>query len=575
MRIPPWIAYQTWEIGSEALTLIENIRDNRIITFENESSLLWASISNNVGAARLSEIASELMVEDELDDFLEELLHLGLLTKSDDERELNTFKIPPPVEGEGETFPEDKAIELKVKQWCEARGFLFTGHWEVTYRCNEKCVHCYNPGAAHFPSEKPARKRDELTTDEVKSMLFELREAGAFRLILSGGEVTLRKDFWEIIKYARSLGFSVSIYTNGLLVDEEFSKRLAKFWPSEVSISLYSHDPQLHDAITKTRGSHEKSIKALKYLNNSGIKTSVKTPLINTTSETISETQVLAQRLGARHEVDPLISPGADGGMQPTQLNITDELSLILLATDPNSSFFCGEGPSFGEFRRPKNQHLCSAGHTSIGISPEGVISPCNSMPFPVATFRENGLLPVWKEATRPSSVDVKTQKNDKNSILGLWRGKVLSDYVECGTHRRCGWCSSKCSGLAMLEHGDPLGVSTINCRHASARMIAADLLKKGYNHSDVNEILSEISSKLEKDEEDFRENKQYLRNQNLVNSVAIESVANNVKPTIKDYTSFIADDGRRILVSGPQEAAKTLRRFENISKTLGLAGDN
>ena len=64
-------------------------------------------------------------------------------------------------------------------------------HLDVTYRCNERCVHCYLDHDDH----------GEMTTAEIKDTLDQLADAGVFFLTFSGGEVFLRRDFFEILEF--------------------------------------------------------------------------------------------------------------------------------------------------------------------------------------------------------------------------------------------------------------------------------------------------------------------------------------------------------------------------------------
>ena len=66
---------------------------------------------------------------------------------------------------------------------------------DVTYRCNERCVHCYLDHDNH----------GEMTAAEIMDVLDQLAEAGVFFLCFSGGEVLMRMDFFRILEYARSL----------------------------------------------------------------------------------------------------------------------------------------------------------------------------------------------------------------------------------------------------------------------------------------------------------------------------------------------------------------------------------
>ncbi|MGB0031487.1 MAG: radical SAM protein [Candidatus Sulfotelmatobacter sp.] len=76
-------------------------------------------------------------------------------------------------------------------------GVPFSVQLDLTYRCNEQCVHCYLDHDDH----------GEMTTAEIKDLLREMAEAGVVILTLSGGEIFLRKDFFEILECARALIF--------------------------------------------------------------------------------------------------------------------------------------------------------------------------------------------------------------------------------------------------------------------------------------------------------------------------------------------------------------------------------
>src|SRR5438874_2857199 len=93
----------------------------------------------------------------------------------------------------------DKALALGVPLAVQV---------DLTYRCNERCVHCYLDHDDH----------GEMTTTEIKHLLDELADAGVFILTLSGGEILMRRDFFEILEYARQLTLCVKLKTNGVLI---------------------------------------------------------------------------------------------------------------------------------------------------------------------------------------------------------------------------------------------------------------------------------------------------------------------------------------------------------------------
>ncbi len=90
--------------------------------------------------------------------------------------------------------------------------------FEVTHRCNLTCTHCYiNAGAP---------REDELTFDEVVSVLDDLKKLGVFSLVLAGGEPYLRRDFPEILEYAASLDFIIAVVTNGSYLTPDVLRRV-------------------------------------------------------------------------------------------------------------------------------------------------------------------------------------------------------------------------------------------------------------------------------------------------------------------------------------------------------------
>ena len=103
--------------------------------------------------------------------------------------------------------------------------------FDVTYRCNERCVHCYLDHDDH----------GEMTTAEIMDVLDQLAEAGVFFLTLSGGEVLMRMDFFRILEYARSLLFCVKVKTNAFMIREKEADRMRELGVESVQVSIYSH----------------------------------------------------------------------------------------------------------------------------------------------------------------------------------------------------------------------------------------------------------------------------------------------------------------------------------------------
>ena len=142
----------------------------------------------------------------------------------------------------------------EMNQRAQKAGVPLSVQFDITYRCNERCVHCYLDHDDH----------GELTTAEIMEVLDQLAEAGTFFLCFSGGEVLMRMDFFRILEYARSLLFAVKVKTNAFMIREKEADRLCELGVESVQVSIYSHRPEVHDAITKLPGSLKRSVAGIR-----------------------------------------------------------------------------------------------------------------------------------------------------------------------------------------------------------------------------------------------------------------------------------------------------------------------
>ena len=113
--------------------------------------------------------------------------------------------------------------------------------WELTYACNLQCVHCL--------SSSGQRDERELSTEEAKKILDDLRDLQVFYINIGGGEPMVRRDFFELLEYSVANGIGVKFSTNGAFIDEEKARRLAAMDYLDIQISLYGVDAVTNDAI--------------------------------------------------------------------------------------------------------------------------------------------------------------------------------------------------------------------------------------------------------------------------------------------------------------------------------------
>lgn len=314
---------------------------------------------------------------------------------------------------------------------------------DLTYRCNERCVHCYLDHDDH----------GEMTTGEIKHLLDEMVEAGVFILTFSGGEILLRKDFFEILEYARKLMFCVKLKTNAMLIREREAARIRELGVESIQVSIYSHRPEVHDAITLVPGSLKRSVNAIRFLKSQGLRVVIANVLMTQNMADYPGVRALAAELGVESTLDPTVTPMMDGNRSILSLSIGNTaLKQVFgdetLIGDVNE--FCAVAPSPGE---DDLQSLpCSAGHTSCYVSPYGDLYPCVQFPLPSGNVREQRFVDIWRHSA---------QLNEVRSI----RIKDLPSCSQCIHVAKC----TRCPGLAYME-GNMRGPSTQDCEKSFAR---------------------------------------------------------------------------------------------------------
>ncbi|MGB8117067.1 MAG: radical SAM protein [Candidatus Sulfotelmatobacter sp.] len=333
-------------------------------------------------------------------------------------------------------------------------GLPLSVHLDLTYRCNERCVHCYLDHDDH----------GEMTTAEITDVLTQLAHAGVFFLSLSGGEVLLRRDFFKIVEHARKLLFNVKIKTNATMIGEKEAARLRELGVEQIQISVYSHRAAVHDTITKLPGSLDRTIRAIRFLKSQGLKVSISNVLMAGNFADQQGVVGLAKELGVAYAVDPTITPKMDGDTSILALRIaSSELKEIFQNPElvGNVEEFCAPPPPPGE--DVMNGFPCSAGHTACYISPYGDVFPCVQFPLPSGNVRRQKFLDIWRHSP---------QLNEVRSIRAR-------DLPTCSTCSHVGTCT-RCPGLAYME-GNMRGPSTADCEKSFERtgIPSANMLKK------------------------------------------------------------------------------------------------
>lgn len=318
---------------------------------------------------------------------------------------------------------------------------LVSAHWELTYRCNEKCSHCYlDVFAPHV--DVPG----ELTTQECLGIIDQLADLGVLNLTFSGGEILVRRDFFEIAEYAHSKKFLLRLFTNGIMITPAIADGIAALHPYAVEISVYGAAPETHDAITQLNHSWELTMRALRLLRERAVRTVMKTPLMRENWREFNRLEELAKEVGAQFRYTTTISPKDDGGLSPLRHSLSHEELVEFTRTHIDPAMWLGRSV-------PEDSRTCGISQNAIAIDPYGNIFPCLQTRFNAGNLREQGLSEIWTKSR-------------------VWEQVGHLTVSELPVCRKCELRSLcvRCHGLALVETGDLRAPASANCREAVAR---------------------------------------------------------------------------------------------------------
>lgn len=315
-----------------------------------------------------------------------------------------------------------------IARFCFERKIPVYVFLELTRSCNLRCKHCYIV----------QENRPELSANYLKGVINQLRKEKTLILNFSGGEVFLRKDFFEVARHAKKEGFAIKIFTNGTLIDKEEARELKALKPLRIEITIFSLNPLIHDRMTGVSGSLGKSLKALSLLKRAGIPLRIKSPLTNDTFSGYQEIIRLAQELEIKYQFDPNIIPKLNGLKSHLDLRIGESRIKSLLKDNKvnvgSDLIFEGNG---------RDTLICSAGHNSCAISAYGDVFPCIIMPINLGNVRKKEFSEIWHNGR----------------ILRKIRNIKYDNLRECIKCSYAAFCN-RCPGMAYLEKGDVRGCS-------------------------------------------------------------------------------------------------------------------
>ena len=251
----------------------------------------------------------------------------------------------------------------------------------ITHRCQAHCPHC-------FAQVEGFGIGPEMSTEEFRGVLDQLKALGTLLVIFSGGEPLLRKDIFDLVAHAHNAGLLTRLGTNGYLLTRACAAELKRAGLNQCGISIDDADPSVHDRLRGLPGAFDRAIEGFGYLREFRIDRKI---LGYATHENITGGLERIVELGRQIQVDSIhfnipLRAGRWSDNQEEVLSDKEMADFRRLLKYP-----------FVSIGFPTPDGLCGACAKSvIGISPVGDVLPCPVVPMALGNVREEPLSSIW-----------------------------------------------------------------------------------------------------------------------------------------------------------------------------------
>jgi len=296
------------------------------------------------------------------------------------------------------------------------------------WHCNQKCLHCYAAG-------QPLSDTPELTTAQWREILSKLRAANVPQVTFTGGEPTLRADLVELVEAAQ--WFVTRLNTNGRLLTPELCRRLYEASLDSVQVTLYSHDPAIHNALVGAEG-FDDTVTGIRNAVAAGLSVSVNTPLCSLNTD-YAATVRFVHEMGVRYVTcSGLIPSGSAEGAESRATRLTEEQLTDVLRRAVTAAEELGMEMDFTSPGWLKEETLRSMGLTlvpscgaclsNMAIAPDGGVIPCQSWlsSQPLGNMLTDDWDKIW-QSQRCAAIRAKSAKMEQLCQLRQGNGEEAS----------------------------------------------------------------------------------------------------------------------------------------------------
>jgi len=274
------------------------------------------------------------------------------------------------------------SLSAKAAEARRPEGVTF----ELTYGCNFRCVHCYNPTHRVLP--------DELTTREVVTILDQIADFGMLSVTFTGGEPFIRPDIVEIVRHAHARGLVLQFLTNATRITPSIADFLQEVRVNRINVSIYGATEATYERMTGVRGSYALFHQGLACLISRRLPVTVRMPVTTINHREIEDCRALVEDHGIKFQCCLDIMPKTNGDLSPLRYRLNPEQKVCIDQAmmphrlNTHDVETCAEDPGFIE---------CACGRSRFAITPYGDMNLCVAFPIPRYSLRTGTVREGWE----------------------------------------------------------------------------------------------------------------------------------------------------------------------------------
>ncbi|MBI2849926.1 MAG: radical SAM protein [Chloroflexi bacterium] len=286
--------------------------------------------------------------------------------------------------------------------------YSFFVQWHLTERCNLRCRHCYQEKVAGELEHQEICQAMEGIAGTIQGWRADYGMEISPSFHFTGGEPMVRHGLFPILAQAHSLGFSVSLMSNGTLISEELARRLATAGVRDVQVSLDGLE-DVHDSI-RGKGSFQQAVRGIANLISAGVETNINLTLSRVNYDQLDGLVNLGKQLGVGAVAFSRLVPCGRGEELADEVLTPAELSDLhakarALNAGSKVEVACSD-PLFSVTGIPGEVPQidfpvggCAAGMFGVTITSDGSVMPCRRMNLVIGNIKQQSLRELWADS--------------------------------------------------------------------------------------------------------------------------------------------------------------------------------